>query len=118
MDRSGQLYAFIVLGLCLVMVTYVVYRFATDGKKARNETAHKNYPLTSNPGDGMFPSKSDKVGWASYIFLSIAILLFLLDFVILLITDDFSILLTNLFGGFFIIGLVLQGISRSQKENA
>jgi len=100
------------------MVAYVIYRFATDGKKSKNEAQHSNYPVTSNPSDKMFPNKNDKLGWASYILLTTAFFLFLVNFIIMLIEDEVSILLSTLFGGFLITGLVVQGISKVTNSNA
>lgn len=120
MDRSGQIYAIIIFGLCLILAIYVVYRLITDRKKLRKAIQHPNYPLTSNPSDGIFPDKNDKLGWASYISLSIALVLFLVNLFFLDFgnEEDNFVLISNFFGVFLMIGLALQGIRRLRNTDS
>ena len=95
------------LGLGIIMVSYVTYRLISDRKKS-SEHRHIFYPLTSNPGDKMFPGRNDTIGWVAYIFMIIGVLAFLSMLLFMIIGNNYPQWLIHVFGLFFYSGLFLQ----------
>lgn len=59
---------------CIIVVVIVILLVRGNGE--RMTEALYPYPLSSKPGDKMFPDKGDKWGWISYITVFIGIILF------------------------------------------
>jgi hypothetical protein len=53
------------VGLCAVLVGYIIYRFITD--RTDGSPHHGLYPLISRPTDPAFPPKGAWLMWAAYI---------------------------------------------------
>ena len=61
------------LVLAVVLVIYVLHRILADGPTAGSKK-HPLYPLVSDRGDLMFPSKGDYFTWTLYVSWALALL--------------------------------------------
>lgn len=117
MFSSEVAFAIVMLLLCVAIVIYVGYRIITDPQKeSAPEDKHIGYPFTSNPGDPMFPARTDRIGWVSYILLSIALIIFLSVIVLEIVFNYFSTFLISIMGVFWIAGLLLLGMKKITNQ--
>lgn len=100
-------------GLCIVLIGYVVYRFATD--RPDGSARHILFPLASNPTDSAFPSRSAWLEWAGYICLlgALSSMLVGLASEVGLISAPF---LGQVAGVTFLLGLGLVGLARVVRK--
>lgn len=66
----------VIIGVIFATVVVLVF-FLVKGKGAAFQYIFYPYPISSKPGDKIFPAKGDTLGWIAYILMFVGILPFL-----------------------------------------
>lgn len=114
--NDSDIVSIVVVAFCLIFGGLVIFK---KGFIEKIRTTLYPYPLSSRPGDKMFPDKNDTYGWVVYISLSIVLLLFLSQIFLMIKNPSFtfSIWVGMIMFFFMLVSGVAQGFSDSEQKS-
>ncbi|MCP5358877.1 MAG: hypothetical protein H7A06_12095 [Pseudomonadales bacterium] len=99
------------------IVTIALVIFLIRGKRDAISNALYPYPLSSKPGDKMFPEKDDTAVWIAYILMCIGLIPFFIFIGSLILGKELPFMVPMVGLTIFYVGYFVQGIKNKLSEN-